>query len=244
MSLGSNISDQLRHTSDTLDAKQLASAAKEQGAVAAHAAVDVGRDVAHKVGEQAAAVAEQAKEQLTSIVSHAKDELSTQVEHRGKQAARSARSLLHGAEHQVRKHVPGRKRSGPQAVAANVMTFVRRRPVWSLLIAAAVGFAAVRLARAVVAPAKGASNRGPVDAGSGSTSRTDRDSSGNGSAKFADSTGPLTPEAAGNGATAQYADAAGEKPGWSDAPPFDASGADVPARAASDDIADEASDVS
>lgn len=243
MSLGSNISDQLRQTSDAVDAKHLASAAKEQGAAAAQAAVDVGRDVAHKVGEHAAVMAEQAKEQLTSMVSHAKDEISTTVEHRGKQAARRARSLLHDAERQVHRHAPGRKRRGPSAVVGNVMAFARRRPVLFLLIAAAAGFAAVRLARAVVSSTKGAADRRPSDAASGGASRAHRDNSGNGSAEFADSTGPLTPETAGNGTTAQYADAAGAEPGWSDAPSFGASGADVPAHAPSDDSADESSDV-
>lgn len=216
MSIGSNISDQLHHGADALDPTKLASAAKEQSAVAAHAAVDAGKDVAHKVGEQAAAVAEQAKEQLTSMLSHAKDEISTQVEHRGKQAARSGRSLLRGAERQVHKYVPGRKRSGPRSVVDNVMAFARRRPVLFLLVAAAVGFAAVRLVSAGVARTKAASRRGSVDAGSDGTTRTSPDGNGHDSADFADSTGPLTTETAGNGARSQYADVGGAEPGGSD----------------------------
>lgn len=233
MSIGSNISDQLRHGADAIDPKQLASSVKEQGAHAAHAAADAGRDLAHKVGEQAAVVAEQAKD-LTSMVSHAKDELATQVEHRGKQAARSVRSLLRGAERQVHKYTPGRRRRGLGAVVHNVTGFARRRPVSFLLIVAAIGFVGARLVSGGAGRSKSPAPRGPGNNG------TNRDSSRNGSADFADSTGPLTTAAPSNGESTKVADAAGAQPGWSDAPPFDAPGAGVPANAASDDSGDEA----
>jgi len=182
--------------SDAADAKEMAMAAKEQGATVAHSAVDAGKEVAHEASAQVSAVADQTKEQLSAVMGQAKQELSSQLDQRSQQAVAGLRTLsgqlaaltegrpqaagqvgsfLREAQQRVQSYTQTLEQRGPRAAMDDVVAFARRRPMSFLMIAGAVGFAAGRLTRAGVAEAKehsGASNGTGASNGNGYRSNT------------------------------------------------------------------------
>ena len=162
----------------TSTAGEMASAAKQEGAVVAHSATDAGKQVVSAVSDRTAAVADTAKAQLHTMADQAKQEFRTQAETQGGQVINGLRtlttqvgalaegrtqesgqlgSMLGDAQHKLQRYVTSLEDRGPQGLVDDVTRFARQRPGAFLLGAGVAGFAIGRIVRGAAAAERDAS---------------------------------------------------------------------------------------
>jgi len=141
----------------------------EKASPVGDAAAGAGKDVAREAANQASAVVGEAKDQVRSIVDQTKHEVRSQLDARGQQAATGLQTisnqlsaltngrpeeagkvgeLASDAQRRLQTYSRELQERGPQALADDVASFARRRPMVFLFGAAMAGFAAGRLVRA------------------------------------------------------------------------------------------------